>query len=248
MPSKKSIVCLANSRKLNGRCVAGIELAQGRRVGWIRPVSARDHEEISENEYQYPDGCDPRPLDVIDVPLIGPKPWDYQQENWLLNPSERWQRVDRLTWGDLPPLADPIDRLWYNRYSSIHGVNDRIPQEFARRLGSSLRLIRVDYVNLSVIAPNRDFPNSKPRVMGTFSYAEDEYRFSVTDPIYEREYLRKEFGDYLIGESFVTVSLGEPYIEYCYKLIAAIMERDGGPNLSHPKIMPSSRLDTPRIR
>lgn len=232
MPIKKSIVCLANSRKLNGRCVAGIELVQGERAGWIRPVSARDHEEISENEYRYPDGRDPRPLDVIHVPLIEPKPWEYQQENWLLNPSERWQRVDRLAWGDLPPLADPIGRLWYNKYSSVQGVNDRIPLNFATRLRSSLKLIRVDHVTLSVIAPNRAFPDSKPRVRGTFSYAGDEYRFSVTDPIYEREYLGKKFGDYLIGQSFVTVSLGEPHIDaYCYKLIAAIMERDGGPNL-----------------
>ncbi|HXF07313.1 MAG TPA: hypothetical protein VNK45_02115 [Candidatus Acidoferrales bacterium] len=82
----KRIVCLANSRKLNGRCVAGIEITRGnKRVGWIRPVSAREHEEVSEYERQYQDGSDPRVLDVIDVPLIAPKPKDYQQENWLLD-------------------------------------------------------------------------------------------------------------------------------------------------------------------
>ena len=37
----KRIVCLANSRKRGGRCVAGKELlADGRAGGWIRPVSA----------------------------------------------------------------------------------------------------------------------------------------------------------------------------------------------------------------
>lgn len=150
MPVVKRIVCLANSRKLNGRCVAGIELSAGKRVGWIRPVSAREHEEVSEYERQYADGSDPRLLDVMDVPLIAPRPKDYQQENWLLDPDHYWQRVARLKWSDLGALADPVGRLWVD-------------------------------------------------------------------------------GDYQIGESFLTVSLGEPHNGYCYKLIAAIMERAGGP-------------------
>ncbi len=53
MATVKHIVYLANSRKLNGRCVAGIEIAQSRRLGWIRPVSAREHQEVSEYERQY---------------------------------------------------------------------------------------------------------------------------------------------------------------------------------------------------
>jgi len=39
MATVKRIVCLANSRKPNGRCVAGVELSGGRPVAWIRPVS-----------------------------------------------------------------------------------------------------------------------------------------------------------------------------------------------------------------
>jgi len=77
----KRIVCLANSRKLNGRCIAGKELLGGRSVGWIRPVSAREHEEVSEYERQYEDGSDPQVLDIIDVSLLDPRPKSYQQEN-----------------------------------------------------------------------------------------------------------------------------------------------------------------------
>ena len=45
----------------------------------------------------------------------------------------------------------------------------------------------------------------------------------VTDPDYERRYLQEPNGSYPIGERFITVSLGEPYRGYVYKLIAAII-------------------------
>ena len=84
MAVTKTIICLANSRKLSGRCLAGKELS-GSAVGpWIRPVSARPTEEVSERDRAYKDGSDPRVRDIIDVPLIEPKPKTFQSENWLL--------------------------------------------------------------------------------------------------------------------------------------------------------------------
>ena len=74
MPSVKRIVCLANSRKLSGRCIAGREF-DGRRAGdWVRPVSDSEHEEVSQRERQYEDGSDPKVLDIIDVPLVEARP------------------------------------------------------------------------------------------------------------------------------------------------------------------------------
>lgn len=229
MPVIKRIVCLANSRKLNGRCVAGIELSADKRLGWIRPVSAREHEEVSEYERQYVDGSDPRLLDVMDVPLIAPKPKDYQQENWLLDPDHYWQRVAQLKWSDLGALVDPVGRLWVDGDSTYNGLNDRITFAQASEVRSSLCLVRVDRVTLSVFKPGEAFGNPKRRVQGRFKHAGTDYHLWVTDPIYERAYLAKQDGDYQIGESFLTVSLGEPHNGYCYKLVAAIMERGGGP-------------------
>ena len=37
--------------------------------------------------------------------------------------------------------------------------------------------------------------------------------------------LQKPDGRYRLGESFVTVSLGEPFKDACYKLIAGIIKR-----------------------
>ena len=228
MPVKR-LVCLANSRKLSGRCVAGIEVSQRRRVGWIRPVSEREHEEVSEYERQYEDGSDPRLLDVMDVPLIEPRPKDYQQENWLLDPDLYWRRIERLQWDDLRTLADPVAPLWVNGNSTYNGMNDRILLAQAGAVRTSLRLLRVDRLTLSVVKPGEAFGNPKRRVQGRFSHAGTEYRLWVTDPVYETAYLAKGDGDYQIDESFLTVSLGEPHQGACYKLIAAIMGRAGGP-------------------
>lgn len=228
MATVKRIVCLANSRKLQGRCVAGIELVSGRRVGWIRPVSAREHEEVSEYERQYSDGSDPRLLDIIDVPLLDPRPRGYQQENWLLDPEHYWEMAGHAGWGDLEPLVDPAASLWIDGHSTYNGYNDRIPLELSAGLHSSLRLVRVERLGLSVLKPGEAFGNPKRRVQGRFRHHGQEYRLWVTDPDYERAYLAKPDGDYEIGESFLTVSLGEPHNGACYKLIAAVVERDKG--------------------
>lgn len=72
---------------------------------------------------------------------------------------------------------------------------------------------------------------NRKRVQGRFSHEGTEYRLWVTDPRYEQAYMAKPEGDYDIGESFLTISLSEPFNEMnaCYKLIAAIIERNGGP-------------------
>jgi hypothetical protein len=221
----KRLVCLAHSRKLNGRCVAGIELSGNRRVGWIRPVSAREHEEVSEYERQYEDGSDPQVLDVMNVPLVEARPKGSQQENWLLDPNQYWQKVTRVSWSDLERLVDPVNPLWIDGNSTYNGRNDRIPIAQANGLTSSLRLVRVDQLTLAVFKPGEAFGNPKRRVQGRFVHSGTEYRLWITDPHYEREYLAKSDGEYEIGESYVTVSLGEPHNDACYKLVAAIMER-----------------------
>ena len=111
MPAVKRIVCLANSRKLNGRCVAGIEIA-----GW--------------------------------------------SATWL-DPAGKCPRTP----GSLGLRAP---------------VPERCRPSGARHRGCT-----------PVESPAARVPD----------------------------------GHYEIGESFLTVSLGEPFNDACYKLIAAIMER-----------------------
>jgi hypothetical protein len=221
----KRIVCLANSRKLQGRCVAGKELIDGRPGDWIRPVSARPSEEVSEEERRYEDGTDPRVLDIIDVPLIEPRPTGYQQENWLLDPNFYWEKRGTLAWADLAALRDRRGPLWMNGFHSSNGLNDRIPLVLATVLRSSLKLIHVEQLEIRVFRPGEAFGNQKRRVQGRFSFDGTDYWLWVTEPLVECHCLAKPDGEYAAGEAYLTISLGEPYQDYCYKLVAAVIGR-----------------------
>ncbi|MBS0151035.1 MAG: hypothetical protein JSR31_08845 [Nitrospira sp.] len=226
MTVRKRIVCLANSRKLQGRCIAGCEMSQGRPNVWIRPVSDREHEEVSEYERQYEDGSDPMVMDMIDVPLREPRPKGYQQENWLIDPDFYWVKVGALSWDDLEAYAVTDGTLWINGHRTFHGVNDFFPLDQAGTVRSSLTLIHVDMVELRVLRPGENFGNPKRRVQGRFTFAGNSYSLRVTDPKIEREYLAHQDGRYSLGESYLTISLGEPFEGNCYKLIAAVIQKD----------------------
>ena len=227
MHDLKRVVCLANSRKLTGRCIAGREWIEEQGAGnWVRPVSARENQEVSEYERQYEDGSDPRVLHIIDIPVLEPQPKNYQTENWLLDPDYYWEKAGVFSRRDLPELVDPIAPLWIDGQSTYQGRNDRILLESADSVSDSLRLIHVEELNLAVFKPGEAFGNPKRRVQGRFSHAGTRYALWVTDPEYERAYLARLDGTYDIGECYLTISLGEPYEGYCYKLIAAIIRAE----------------------
>ena len=226
MIDRKRVVCLANSRKLAGRCIVGREITDRQAGNWIRPVSARDGQEVSEYERQYEDGSDPRVLDIISIPVLEPRPGGWQTENWLLDPECYWRKEGTWSWFDLPALVDPVAPLWIDGCDTYQGSNDRLPAEPTGAETSSLRLIHAQRIELAVFSPGEAFGNRKRRVQGQFSHAGVDYALWVTDPAYEREYLAKLDGVYLLGECYLTISIGDPFQGFCYKLVAAIIECD----------------------
>jgi hypothetical protein len=89
LPYAKTIVCLANSYKTGGICVAGKEkLGNGAFGHWIRPVSDRPGAELSRTECANSNYGAPKLLDVIAVPLLKPVPHGHQIENhWSIPPG-----------------------------------------------------------------------------------------------------------------------------------------------------------------
>ncbi len=146
------IVCLANSRKLSGRCVAG-KLLDGSGQ-WVRPVSAREHEEVSLDERRYDNGEDPLLRDVLNLCVLENRGHAYQSENWLLDDKFYWTKARRLKWKQLAGLEDEPTRLWINGQHTMHGHNDQIALGEAQELTDSLRLIRVPELVIRAFRPS----------------------------------------------------------------------------------------------
>ena len=216
MPITKRIVCLANSRKNRGRCIAGKEYIEGERE-WIRPVSLQRRDgSVFENERQYEDGSEPQLGDIIDMELIEPCPEEYQPENWSLS-DRRWVTSERLNCEQLNEFLDFPDTLWTNGLHSNIGHNDRIARNAIDRLENSLCLIRVESLTLIVGSYEDNL-----YVRAKFEYNSTSYNLKVSDPCYKSAYT--EEGEYPLGKSLLTISVVGPYGAYFYKLVAAIIE------------------------
>ena len=233
MSYKKKIVCLANSRKYpSGFCVAGMEVGSGTDAGsWIRPVSARETEEISEEERRYEDGTEPELLDIISITLSKSSPDAHQQENHLIDDNYYWEKKGTVSWEELQKAVEnPKGPLWYNGPSSTHGTNDEVPENRVAEMTRSLYLVRPDKLTILVKLESRgSYGPPRRRVRATFDLCGHSYCFAVTDPHIERKYLAGPNGEFKLKDALLCVSLAKPFNGYAYKLVAAVItpERAG---------------------
>ncbi|MFF5720158.1 hypothetical protein [Streptomyces buecherae] len=219
MATTKRLVCLANSRKPGGRCVAGIDMHAS---SWIRPVSSRPDRAVSATERRYASGAEPRPLDIVSLRLIEPRPISFHQENWLVDSSIRWQQTGRIGWDELRLLEQPSARLWRDGFHTKAGNNDRVPTDQEGTVADSLKLIRVNHATIKVYRP---WGQDDPAVRAQFRHVGSEYSLKVTDPACEEKYRRRGAGCYSLGDTFLTISLSEEFNGFLYKLVAAVIER-----------------------
>lgn len=222
---RKTIVCLANSRKPpSGRCIAGIELADGICGPWIRPVSDRPSREISEEERRYADGQDVRVLETVSVPLERHLPQRHQTENHVVAAGHRWERVGACTWDEVAAMADPSsDGHWPADGSSFHGTNDRILEGHLDGLSTSLAMVRPRDCEVVVQAESQLSGPPRRRVRARFQLGGSARCLVVTDPVAERHYLAKDDGTFAIGETLLTLSLTPPFEGHAYMLVAALI-------------------------
>ena len=213
------LVCLANSRKLGGRCVAGLRM-HGKQVkvgDWVRPVSRSEHGEVPVPCYK--DGREMKLGDVVafhEGQSIRHLP-GYQPENVSFSGS--WRREGRVTWAALCRLAESQEEPWPAGVSSSMGRNDRFLIEQAPRVRRSLTLQRVDDLELTVL---QNPYSSAWDVRGEFSIGGTTLRLKVTDPVAESRLRSTQLSE-SIGDALVCLSLGEPYQGHVYKLLSGVV-------------------------
>jgi hypothetical protein len=225
MSYEKTILCLANSRKISGRCIAGREIVDAGYGGWVRPVSVREHGEISEHDRRYEDGSRAQVLDIIKIRFSSRRAHPFQPENHAIDASHYWVKAGVGTYDDVLALVEPLaDDLWLNGYSTYHGGNDKIPETQCNNLGASLRLIRPENLRICVASESGFQANpGKRRVRAVFDYCGGAYRLQITDPIVETRFLAGKNGEFPIDEAVLCISLSELFSGATYKLVATVL-------------------------
>ena len=234
--SLRRIICLANSRKPDGRCIAGKLYFQGKFGTWLRPISTREGEELSEAERLVGPKTEPAMLDILEFSIIAAKPSHHQTENWIINPKVKMQKVGSISPKDLILGIDRPINLWIVGSSSKRGKNDFVPEDRIEEVTDSLFLINPTSFVIHVLTD--DFMGRQSRqVRGEFSHYGAEYNLKITDPVVEAKYLAKGDGIYKIQNAMLTISLTEKIFRPrynlsagFYKLIAGVIEiPEGGP-------------------
>lgn len=207
---------------MSGRCLAGKVIDERQHFGeWIRPISERPNQEISEEERRFENGTDPKLLDIVQIEMIEPCPHAHQSENHRIDPQYYWTRHGSVDWKTVQSAVDDVDSLWVNGHHSYNGTNDRVPEKQAADLHGSLLLIKPRKLVLKVGIEGGQY--RKRKVRATFDYKNDQYVIAVTDPLIERRYFAKQDGEYPLPQALLCVSLGEGFQNYCYKFVAAVI-------------------------
>lgn len=192
------IIILANSRKNGGRCIAGKNLeGQWRRLvkPGDRPIPDYESNIFSLGNMVSLHGIAP------DVSLN-----NYHSENVRYSIARLLSRDNEIS--DL--LDEP---------ESIFGVASKISYDQAQRLTSSLLFVRVKDLSIYTTCYYQ-----KKKVRCDFVYNNISYcDLPVTDSYAESHFKNSDNNnDEVYPSAYVTVSLGEVYQGYAYKLVSGI--------------------------
>jgi hypothetical protein len=231
---RKSILVLANSTKHYPKsCVAGRELIdisenKTRWGGWIRPVSNHDEGALNFVERRLSDGKDPKPLDLIQLPLSSLESNSLQPENWLIESGQAWVKESVLESQVLSTLIEQPESLWFDPAQKSDRASASVLQHLANL--QSLYLIRPDKFYFQIRSRIWD-GYAKKQQRGIFNYQRRSYDFALTDPLIGKKY----FPDYpRTSDGFIQpedpnrilicVSLTPPFHDLHYKVIATVFE------------------------
>jgi len=212
------VLCLANSIKHGGRCVAGLRVDTG---GWIRPVPTEDGGELKETHYITEEQHEPESHDTIRIQIKEHCPKSYHPENWLIA-NKQWELIDGEPTEDNESLiSDAVmegSEIFGNKNTSI-----KLEEVRESPLSNSLALVSPSEPRIRT----KEYEEGSEKVRATFHLEGEKYNLPVTDPGlrgYDIDYRPDEETD---EEVLFTLSLGEPYADEegdikCYKIVADV--------------------------
>jgi hypothetical protein len=211
---KTQILLLANSKKPGGRCLAGIRLDT---LEWVRPITLAPHNSIpAEASLKAHTKIPFRPLDVIEVDLIEPKPFKYQRENWVCDPGSITEVGSLEVESALAQISPKIEsQPWF-----LQDGKSRInPEDYIRYKTNAPSLALIEVASAE-IAHNKA---GSRRI--TFEVGKFKWDLPFTDDNYAGE-------DGKIFRTLLCLSVGEEWQprweptnqSWHYKLVAALIE------------------------
>lgn len=209
------IICLANSKKFNERCVAGIEVDEKDNVyniiftnskpKWFRPVSKNERGEFPARIAQ-----NIKLLNVIEFDLVEPCPSGYQAENVFFDEdSVKTASSIELSSVNLDQLTCNSNTLFGNKGKAVH-------EDDVNFLDHSLVFIKVHRYNVFIKPENN-------QLRMNFDHNSVEYDLPVTDIKFETIYRNNNRILDRIQHLYLTISLAVVHNNWHSKLIAGVI-------------------------
>ena len=215
----KHFICLANSYKRGGRCIAGIivtikpngqwvkETTQNGSPKWIRPIDKNtEYGEVPEHEARY------IPLLSI-VKLTNVEPCPHQSH------SEDVFYKQILAIGMIQPTSEILGQLTDKEHTDIL---------YNRELAISPEEYSIGNYSLMMIHPEtyefqEDLSKKRAKYRLKFSYHNTFYDFSVTDPIFYDLISKNPNLIASLKDFYLVLSIGLVYEGRHHKLVAGII-------------------------
>jgi hypothetical protein len=210
-------VCLANSFKEGGKCLAGIELDANDnpvivngRPKWIRPVCHTKHGEVP-NHIAAPFQI----LDIVELDVTEPRPDHHQSENVLFN-EDSIHSIGGFSRGKLRALCENPNYIFSTPHPSL-------TEEAIKDLAYSLLLIKPD--KFEVVQKMYEDSFEKPKQRLVFHFNGFDYNFSITDPVFLRNHQRSAHFIKRLREVALCLSVGIRFSKTGrhYKLVAGVI-------------------------
>lgn len=234
----KYFICLANSYKHGGRCIAGVEVVpqsdgsldivrhDDGRPRWIRPVSMSANGEIPNHLAEVF-----KIFSLVKLSDVEPCPDKAHSEDVHCSRME-------ICPSELSPNTDFLDQLIDARHQAIFYYRGKaIPAKMIDRLDYSLMLIHPEQ---ACAYCDEERENSKYRMK--FTYYGTNYNFPITDPVFLEQFKKSPDNYSDLNGVYLVLSLGLEFEGFHFKLVATVVIPCNLAILEKPQLVDESHL------